>query len=432
MKREVSIFWFRRDLRIKDNMALYWSLKNNKNVLPIFIFDDSILKKIHKDDQRIKFIHDSLSNLRDELISYGSDIHTFHEKPLNVWKHLVIKYNIQAVYSNEDYEPYSIKRDNLIEQFLIKKGIKFYQYKDHCIFAKNDILKNDGKPYIVYTAYKNKWLQSLTPNDISSISSHKYVKNFIQDYNGHLIELEDLGFNSPQTVNFPPRRIKKSIIKKYHLNRDIPCLDATSHLGLHIRFGTVSIRKLVQVAYENNEVWLSELIWREFFIQILYHFPNVTKESFREKYRNIKWRNSKKEFKKWCNGQTGFPLVDAGMRELNETGHMHNRVRMVVASFLVKDLLIDWRWGEEYFAQKLLDFELASNNGNWQWAAGTGCDASPYFRIFNPTTQLKKFDPELTYVRKWVPEYGTQDYYDEMVDHNSAYHRAIATYKASL
>lgn len=434
MKKEVTIFWFRRDLRTKDNMGLFWALKENTNVLPIFIFDKSILENLDKDDTRVSFIHQNLSELKEELKAFDSDLLTLHDTPQGAWNEVLKNYKVTAVYANEDYEPYGIKRDLSIAKLLKKHSIPLHTYKDHCIFAKDDILKADGKPYTVYTPYKNKWLQTLCPSDLASINSQKYRMNFLKGFTGVLPSLNELGFNKVDSdkFKFPKAAIKRNIITHYDKQRDIPSLDATSHLGIHIRFGTVSIRRLAAVAYELNATWLSELIWREFFIQILYHFPYAKDQSFREKYRNIKWLNSKKDFKKWCKGETGFALVDAGMRELNQTGHMHNRVRMLVASFLVKDLLIDWRWGEKYFASKLLDFELASNNGNWQWAAGVGCDAAPYFRIFNPHTQLKKFDPDLAYVKKWVPEYGTDSYVEEMIDHKVAYHRALSTYKTSI
>ena len=434
MKSKVNIFWFRRDLRIKDNMGLFWALKSNNPVVAVFIFDKEILKNLESNDPRVQFIHESLEKVREEVKKSGSDLHTFFNTPLEAWKEILKIYEVETVFTNEDYEPYAIKRDNSVEKILEAHKISFEKYKDHCIFAKDDVLKNDGTPYTVYTPYKNKWLEKLTPKDISTINTRKYVYNFKQDLDVKFHKLNEIGFTKDDNSKrkYPREVIKKSVIENYHLYRDIPSLGATSNLSLHLRFGTVSIRKLAQVAYELNETWLSELIWREFFMQILYHFPHVSKKSFKKKYENISWLNNKKEFKKWCDGETGFPLVDAGMRELNETGFMHNRVRMIVASFLVKDLLIDWRWGEKYFAKKLLDFELSSNNGNWQWAAGTGCDASPYFRIFNPHTQQKNFDPDLKYIKKWVPEYGTQDYPEEIVDHKLAYHRAIATYKSSI
>ncbi|WP_372652223.1 deoxyribodipyrimidine photo-lyase [Halobacteriovorax sp.] len=430
-KNKVNIFWFRRDLRLEDNTALYHALNAEYPVIPVFIFDKNILKGLDDEDARVTFIHDSLSKIREKLKTHQKDIHTYFDTPLDAWKEILKSYDIDCVYSNEDYEPYGISRDEKVSKLLNKNNVEFIQHKDHCIFSKNDVLKKDGKPYTVYTPYKNKWLETLTPEDFKSFSSEKMIQHFLTTTQKKIHSLEDIGF-TPSKIKIPKRVIRKKILNDYHNTRDIPSVDGTSLLGIHLRFGTVSVRKLASIAFHTNKVWLSELIWREFFSQILYHFPHVQNAPFREKYEGIEWRNNKKEFKLWCEGRTGFPLVDAGMRELNATGHMHNRVRMVVASFLIKDLLIDWRWGEKYFASKLLDFELASNNGNWQWAAGTGCDAAPYFRIFNPETQLKKFDSDFKYVKKWVPEYGTQEYCSEIVDHKEAYHRAIFTYNRAV
>lgn len=430
---KVNIFWFRRDLRLNDNVALYWSLKSNIKTLPIFIFDEDIIKNLKEDDKRVLFIYNSLSEIREKLNSKGSELVVYKGKTEKVFKDLISTYNIDSVYSNEDYEPYSIKRDQKISKLLKKNNIDFFQYKDHCIFSKAEVLKNDGTPYTMFTPYKRKWLQQLTPNDMASYRTISLVKNFATHRKTKWPSLKSLGLSSDnQTFSFPSKNIKKSILEKYKEHRDYPAMHSTTHIGLHLRFGTVSIRKAVQLAHESCETWLSELVWREFFMQILYNFPHVSKKEFKQKYEGIQWRNKKNEFKKWCNGETGYPLVDAGMRELNSTGYMHNRVRMVVASFLVKDLLIDWRWGEKYFAEKLLDYEMASNNGNWQWVAGTGCDSAPYFRIFNPQTQQKNFDPKNEYIKKWIPEYETDQYSKPMLDHNVAYHRAISTYKSSI
>jgi deoxyribodipyrimidine photo-lyase len=433
MKPKVNIFWFRRDLRLKDNIGLYWALKSDFPVLPIFIFDKKILKNLPSNDPRVNFIHQSLSNINKELNSIGSTLLSFHDTPEDCFSNISKKYDIKTVFANEDYEPYGTKRDEKIRKQLAKNDIELMLFKDHCIFSKNDILKDNGEPYTVYTPYKNKWLRSVTPSDISSYNCKKYYFNFFKYDSTQILSLKDIGFSHKKNhLNFPKKIIKRKTIVSYHEDRDIPSLDATSHLGIHLRFGTISTRKAVQIALELNQTWLSELIWREFFMQILYHFPHVEKKAFRPKYDKIKWLNKKSDFKKWCTGTTGYPLVDAGMRELNATGYMHNRVRMLVASFLVKNLLINWQWGEKYFAEKLLDFELASNNGNWQWAAGTGCDAAPYFRIFNPETQVKKFDPDLEYIKKWVPEYQTDQYPEKMVDLKVTYHRAITTYKSSI
>ncbi len=429
MKESINIFWFRRDLRLDDNHALYRALKSGKPILPIFIFDTNILAKLKdKDDKRVNFIHQSLIKLKEKIQNKGSDLKTLHGTPLETWKQLIQKYNIHSVYTNEDYEPYAIKRDQAIAKLLEKNNINFYTYKDQVIFSKNDILKKDGTPYTVYTPYKRKWYESLESDSFTAFNTRRSLQNFYHVKTDKIIELNQLGF-SRVDFKFPTARIKTNQLQDYDQTRDIPALNSTSHLGLHLRFGTVSIRKCASIAMNINKTWLDELIWREFFMQITFHFPHVEKAPFKGKYKKIKWRNNKTEFKKWCNGKTGYPLVDAGMRELNATGFMHNRVRMVTASFLVKHLLIDWRWGEKYFAQKLLDFDLAANNGNWQWVAGTGCDAAPYFRIFNPTTQIKRFDPEYKYIKKWVPEFGSKKYPMPIVEHKRAYNRALLAYK---
>jgi deoxyribodipyrimidine photo-lyase len=429
VKKKCSVFWFRRDLRLEDNKGLHEALKAGEKVLCFFIFDKNILDKLNdRDDARLGFIHSSLENIKSELKELGSDLFIHYGVPKEGWSKICSQFDIQAVYYNEDYEPYAIKRDKEVAKILKEQSIDFFGFKDQVIFAKNEILKSDGKPYTVYTPFKRRWLETLTPKDLASVNNKKYFNNFLNIKDLSFPSLKKLGFEK-SSIFIPSSKVKKSILESYDKTRDIPSINGTSLLGIHLRFGTVSVRRLAQKGFELNDTWLSELIWREFFMQILWHFPHVTQGAFREKYNKIKWKNDKKEFEKWCQGKTGYPLVDAGMRELNQTGHMHNRVRMLAASFLVKHLLIDWRWGEKYFASKLLDFDLASNNGNWQWVAGTGCDAAPYFRIFNPETQQKKFDPDFVYITKWVPEYGTESYPGPMVDHKMAYNRALATYK---
>ncbi len=431
-KLECNIVWLRRDLRLEDNTALHWALQDELPVLVLFIFDPVILTKLEsKEDSRVEFIHHTLSELKQELKTYKSDLLVLHEKPIEAWNKILKNYDIRKVFYNEDYEPYARERDETVERVLSNKNIEFFSYKDQCIFAKEDILKSDGKPYTVYTPYKRRWYEKLTPEAIASLKNKKYFDHFLQISKLNFPDLAELGFKP--TGLFPKARtIKKTIIEDYHEKRNIPSLDATSKLGLHLRFGTISVRKCAQLGYELNQTWLDELIWREFFMQILYHFPHVVDTPFKEKYKKIKWMNDKKQFKKFCEGKTGYALVDAGMRELNQTGFMHNRVRMVAASFLIKHLLIDWRWGEKYFAQKLLDFDLASNNGNWQWVAGTGCDAAPYFRVFNPDLQIKRFDPEFKYIKKWVPEFGTKQYPEKMIEHRFAVQRAIMAYQEDL
>ncbi|MCT4642920.1 MAG: DNA photolyase family protein [Bacteriovoracaceae bacterium] len=429
-KEKINIHWFRRDLRLKDNTSLFHSLKERKT-LCIFIFDKTILNKLPKDDARVTFIYDLLKSIKHKLNELGSDLITFYDTPKDAYEELIKKYAIQKVYTNEDYEPYAIKRDLQIKKLLDKNNISFEMFKDQVIFAKNDILKKDGKPYTVYTPYKNKWLEKFEDTNIKELDPKKYFKNLLSCNKSRMITLEQMGFTRNELVKIKTT-IKKSIIENYHETRDYPAIDGTSKLGHHLRFGTISPRRCAFIAKHLNDTWLSEIIWREFFMQILYHFPHVTKDSFKAKYDKIQWLNDKSLYNKWCQGQTGYPLVDAGMRELNATGFMHNRVRMLCASFLIKHLLIDWRWGEKYFAKKLMDYDLSANNGNWQWAAGCGCDAAPYFRIFNPELQFKKFDKAAQYVKKWVPEFGTDKYTSAIIEHKFAYQRALITYKEAL
>ncbi|WP_200975941.1 deoxyribodipyrimidine photo-lyase [Echinicola sp. 20G] len=430
MKEKITLYWMRRDLRLEDNTALYYACQNEENVLPVFIFDSQILNELEdKKDARVEFILQELKKVNQSLQEKGSTILTRVGKPVEVFKTLIEQYNVQNVYTNRDYEPYAISRDKAVEKLLKDQKIDFFDFKDQVIFEKDEILNESGSFYKVYTPYKNTWLQKFNANP-PSLHQINYKKLYQTDHQ-NLPELNELGFEATD-IQLPALEIDKELIKTYDQNRDIPALDHTSRLGIHLRFGTVSVRQLALEVKKLNEVFLSELIWREFFMMILYHNPQVIDESFKSKYDQIPWRNNEEEFSKWCEGQTGYPIVDAGMRELNQTGHMHNRVRMIVASFLTKHLLIDWRWGEAYFAKKLLDYELASNNGNWQWAAGTGTDAQPYFRIFNPSSQVKKFDKDLKYIKKWVKEYGSDQYPDPIVDHKMARERALKTYKSAL
>lgn len=429
MNNSISVFWFRRDLRLDDNHGLYIALSENKNVLPIFIFDDNILNKLPKDDRRVTYIWEELDKINQILQKYKSKIHIFKGNPIEVFRKLFLDNNIEKVYANKDFEPYGIERDLNICNLCSKHNIAFNEYIDHVIFEPGRVLKADGLPYTVYTPFKNKWLAIFSTDLLVSYPSENHLTNLNQSmHSKDTVEWSDLGFttNSPTILGFDD-----SIVKHYDTTRDFPSLP-TTHIGTHLRFGTLSIRKIVKKAHLLNATFLSELIWREFFMQILYFFPHVAENSFRKKYDSIDWLNNEDEYKYWTNGNTGYPIVDAGMRELNETGLMHNRVRMICASFLCKHLLIDWRWGEHYFAEKLLDFELASNNGNWQWAAGTGCDAAPYFRVFNPTTQSIKFDKKNEYISKWVPEFMELDYQKPIVEHKFARERAIQTYKEGL
>ncbi len=424
---KTTLFWFRRDLRISDNAGLYYALRENKNVLPIFIFDTIILEELDdKSDRRVEFIHNTLGHLKNQLEEIGSSLLILNGNPVELFK----KNSPAAVYTNHDYEPYACKRDEQVAAILKKNGSNLKTYKDQVIFEKDEVTKDDGNPYTVFTPYSRKWRATLTPFYYKSYPTEKYFNSLKKLKPLPLPTLDEIGFTATDP-KFPERSIRQSIIENYHKTRDYPAIPGTTKLSVHLRFGTVSIRKLVQVALKKNETWLNELIWREFYHTILWHFPHV-ENAFKPQYDRIKWRNNEKEFAAWCQGKTGYPIVDAGMRELNETGFMHNRVRMITASFLIKHLLIDWRWGEAYFAKKLLDFDLAPNNGGWQWAAGSGCDAAPYFRVFNPYLQTKKFDPDFKYIKKWVPEYDSANYPKPIVDHEFARKRVLKVYKEAL
>jgi deoxyribodipyrimidine photo-lyase len=432
MMKKITLFWFRRDLRLNDNAGLYRALKTGNHVLPIFIFDQSILNKLeNKADKRIEFINNAIQQLNDDLKEFKSSIQVFYSTPENVFKDLVKAYDIECVYANHDYEPYAKERDANIKTFLETNHIEFKTYKDQCIFEKTEVTKDDGKPYTIFTPYSRKWKAKLTDYDVKPYPNKKYFSNFFKTKSFIIPSLKEMGFEKTD-LKIPSKTISKSIVTNYTEQRNFPAMNGTSHLSVHLRFGTVSVRALVKQALALNETWLNELIWRDFYMMILSNFPHASKNSFKPQYDKIIWRNNEAEFDLWRQGKTGFPIVDAGMRELNETGFMHNRVRMIVASFLVKDLLIDWRWGEAYFAQKLIDFDLSANNGGWQWAAGSGCDAAPYFRIFNPSEQIKKFDAKYEYIKKWVPEFGTPEYPLPMVEHAKVRLRTLAAYKEAL
>ena len=428
MRSPVNIFWFRRDLRLDDNAGLYHALRVGTPVVPIFIFDRNILDELKdRTDRRVQFIHQALQQIQKHLISIGSTLDVRYGSPAEIWKQLIKDYTIANVYLNHDYEPYATKRDADIRNMLKENSISFDTYKDQVTFEKNEVLKDDGKPYTIFTPYSKKWKAKLNDFYSSSFPTKKYFSNFFKQKTKEIPSLEVMNFKSA-AQSFPTKELQTEIIKHYKEQRDYPANAGTSRLSVHLRFGTISIRELVRKAVQLNETFLNELIWRDFYQMILWHFPYVVGNAFKPEYDNIKWRNNEKEFEAWCKGETGYPIVDAGMRELNDTGFMHNRVRMIVASFLTKHLLTDWRWGEAYFAEKLLDFELASNNGGWQWAAGSGCDAAPYFRIFNPYLQTKKFDPELKYIRQWVPEYEELTYPPPIVDHETARKRCLEAY----
>ena len=431
MKTKLNLFWFRRDLRLIDNHGLYEALQSELPVLPIFIFDTNILDKLeNKEDKRVDFIFQALEKLNEYLEKQGKSIQIFYGKPLEIYQKLTEKYNIESVFCNEDYEPYAIKRDQEIKDFLASKNINFYQFKDQVIFQKDEITKADGKPYTVYTPYSKQWLLKFNDQNLEFFASEKKLENLL-NIEKQNITLENIGFKKTNYL-FENPKINLEILEKYQETRDFPTLE-TSQMSVHLRFGTISARKLVKLASElNDNTYLKELIWREFFMQILWHFPKVIHHSFKEKYDKISWENNEELFQKWCEGKTGYPIVDAGMRELNETGLMHNRVRMVCASFLTKHLITDWRIGEAYFAEKLMDYDLSANNGNWQWSAGSGCDAAPYFRVFNPEEQQKKFDPKFIYIKKWVKEFGTSAYPKPIIEHKFARERALKRYKEGL
>lgn len=424
----MNLFWFRRDLRLYDNTALLEALSSHESTLAIFIFDDTILNQLPPDDARVGFIYDQLKTMDSTLKEYGTGLQIFKGAPATILSQLFSEEKISSLYFNRDYEPYALERDRQIKELCSKNSIEVHTFKDHVIFEPGEVLKADGKPYTVYTPFKNKWLERLQQHSLKIQGFPKDIGASFSKINSVFPSKKELGL---QESSIKVESYDLDVMNGYGEHRDFPDRNGTSRLGPHLRFGTVSTRELV-LKSEKSPVFLSELIWREFFMQILYYFPKVVKQNFKSKYDGVAWRNNEEEFKTWCEGKTGYPMVDAGMRQLNTTGYMHNRVRMITAGFLCKHLLIDWRWGEAYFASKLLDFELASNNGNWQWAAGTGCDAAPYFRVFNPTTQFKKFDPNENYVKKWVPEYGTSSYPLPMVDHKHARTRALETYKIGL
>ena len=429
----VSIFWHRRDLRLEDNAGLYHALKSDLPVLPVFIFDKNILDRLeNRYDKRVDFIHQQLAKIKKQLNELDSDLLVFYGNPEEVWPKIINQYNVKKVFTNHDYEPYAKERDAWVTNFFTSNQITFNTYKDQCIFEYNEVLKDDGKPYTVFTPYSKKWKAKLTDLDLKSYPNDKHFSAFLKvEKRQSLISLQDMNFK-PTGADFPSKQTAQSIIKNYDKTRDYPAILGTSRLGVHFRFGTISIREKARKAIALNETFLNELIWRDFYMMILANFPHVANGAFRKEYDNIQWINNEQEFAAWCNGATGYPIVDAGMRELNTTGYMHNRVRMIVASFLTKHLLINWQWGEAYFAEKLLDFDLSANNGGWQWAAGCGTDAAPYFRVFSPQLQTERFDKQLQYIKKWVPEYGTPKQIHPIVDHTFARKRCLEVYKAAL
>ncbi|MBC7901803.1 MAG: deoxyribodipyrimidine photo-lyase [Gemmatimonadaceae bacterium] len=433
MKKTINICWFRRDLRLTDNAALYHALKEGKPVLPIFIFDKYILDELEdKSDRRVGFIHAAIEEMQSRLTELSTSMEVYYGFPEEVFAKLTKTYDIDTVFANHDYEHYAIDRDNTVAALLGQAGIKFKTYKDHVIFEKTEVVKDDGKSYSVFTPYSRKWKSKLNDFYLKAYPTEPLFTHFYKQKPKPICSLEEMGFAAGDG-DFPSPDPDEEIIRKYGKQRDFPGINGTSKLGVHLRFGTVSIRKLARLALGLNETFLNELIWRDFYQMVLANFPQIGQgKSFRPEYDNIRWRNNEEEFRRWCEGQTGFPIVDAGMRELNATGFMHNRVRMIVASFLTKDLLVDWRWGEAYFAAKLLDFDFAANNGGWQWASGSGCDAAPYFRVFNPSRQAATFDKGLVYIRKWVPELDSFGYPSPLVDHDIVRKRCLEVYAKGL
>lgn len=431
IKKTVNIFWFRRDLRLNDNKGLFHALNAGLPVLPLFIFDENILKDIEVNDPRVEFIYQNVEKLNQELSKKGSGLLVLKGNPIDIFMQLTLEYEVANVYTNMDYEPYSLKRDTEIKELLYLKSTGFHHYHDHVIFAPGEILKADGRPYEIFTPFSKAWNSKLNSQALFHFKSESLLDRCLKESIQRLKSLSEIGFNSTKCV-FPSSEIPEEKIRNYDKTRNFPAIDGTTYLGIHLRFGTISIRECVEIALKLNRTWLNELIWREFFIQILAHYPYVVNNPFKKRYQNIRWNNNENDFRKWCAGQTGYPLVDAGMRQLLKTGFMHNRVRMVCSSFLVKHLIIDWRLGEAWFANHLLDYELSSNNGNWQWIAGCGCDAAPYFRIFNPIRQQQLFDPKYEYIKKWIPDYSSVSYPKYIINHEEARIRCITIYKEAL
>jgi len=432
-KEKIAIFWHRRDLRLHDNAGLYYALKSGYPVLPLFIFDKVILDQLeNKEDKRITFIYNAVTALKNQLHQSDSDILVRYGNPIDIWKSLVEEYDIAEVYTNNDYESYAKDRDGQVKELLKKGAAEFKSCKDQVIFEKQELLTGQNTIYSVFTPYSKAWKTKMNNFYLSSYPTEKYFGNFLKISSLPVPSYKEMGFVETDHL-FPSDEVDSDLIEDYAETRNFPAVAGTSRMGIHLRFGTISIRDLARKARKHSETFLNELIWRDFYFQILWNFPKVGEgKAFRADYDKIKWRNNEEEFSLWCQGKTGYPLVDAGMHQLNETGFMHNRLRMVTASFLIKHLLIDWRWGEAYFAQKLLDYDLSANNGGWQWVAGSGTDAAPYFRIFNPDAQAQKFDPKGEYIKRWVPELGTMDYPEPMVDHKFARERCLKVYKEAL
>lgn len=431
MSIPIVLHWFRRDLRLHDNAALFAALRSGLPVLPVFIFDTDILSKLEDEsDRRVDLIHRELVAIKKQLEALGSSLYVHHGTPADAFEAISSVYDVKAVYANRDYEPYARHRDAAVEEQLKRVGARLITCKDQVVFECSEVLKDDGTPYTVFTPYSKRWLSLLTDVDLAPFPSEGHLDALFATQPLTMPSLADLGFAATDVL-IPPASVSNDLLRRYHEVRDLPAVAGTSRMGVHLRFGMVSIRALMRQARTHSHKYMMELVWRDFYQAILWHFPHVDR-AFKPAYDRIRWETDEQHFIAWCEGRTGYPLVDAGMRELNATGHMHNRVRMVVASFLCKHLLLDWRWGEAYFARKLLDFDLASNNGGWQWASGSGCDGAPYFRVFNPTEQARKFDPDMRYIRKWVKELDSLSYPHPIVEHTWARDRALTRYREAL
>jgi len=459
---ERSIVWLRRDLRLHDHRALFEACSRSNQVLPVFIIDENILEGLKKDNRQVEFIQGCLNELGAELAERGSRLLVVRGKPLEILPQLIKKYSVNAVFFSHDYEPSAKRRDQAMMVALKKLGVYSESFKDQVIFERREILGGSGEPYKVFTPYARNWVKTLELNKAEHLREFKpNLKKLIpsDQVAGKNAHFSDLGFTKAYLFVEPGEKVARKLLKdfanrigKYHEARDFPAIEGTSKLSPHFRFGTISPREAVRFCYDHfsagTKVWLNELIWREFYQMILDQYPHVEKGAFKPQYDELKWSWSEKNFKAWCEGRTGYPIVDAAMRQLNETGFMHNRLRMVAAMFLTKDLLINWQEGEKYFAEQLLDHELAANNGGWQWSASTGCDAQPYFRVMNPISQSERFDADGEFIRKYVPELkglsskrihwpheeglfstGMGDYPEPIVDHKKQRLKAIAMFK---
>ena len=415
-----TIIWFRRDLRLYDNAALFYALKDSNQVFPVFIFDTKILSKLkNKKDRRIEFILRSLTEIKKTLNENGSDLIVEMGDPEFLIPKLIKEYKCNSLYINRDYEKFAQDRDQTISKFLLNQKVTTFTFKDQVLFESDEILTQSNNPYTVFTPYKNNHLRRLNEQGIELYDCENHKDNFAKFTSKALPALKELGFEKtnledldlPTGTSGGKNLLEKFYknIKSYSTNRNFPSIRGVSYLSVHNRFGTLSIRHLAKLAIEADNdgalTWLSELIWRDFYFQIIANFPQVSeKKSFKSQFENLKFENDEKKFEAWKNGLTGFPIIDAAMKQINQTGYMHNRLRMIVSSFLVKDLLIDWRWGEKYFEDNLIDFDFSANNGGWQWAASTGCDSQPYFRIFNPVLQSEKFDKDGSFIKKYIPQ----------------------------